>query len=114
MEMTKPHEFFTVRGFKHYPQPASMPGWQKHLYTLRLPDVPPCKCNDRTGLHVNVTSGDLSGHDYCSIEIEITAEANDGQWFKLMAYALRPEDLTDERLDDIKRRLIAAWREVYQ
>ena len=61
-----------------------------------------------------MTSGDLSGHDYCSIEIEITAEANDGQWFKLMAYALRPEDLTDERLDDIKRRLIAAWREVYQ
>lgn len=42
-----------------------------------------------------------------------TAEASDGQWFKLMAYALRPDDLTDERLDDIKRRLIAAWREVY-
>jgi hypothetical protein len=93
-------------------------GWQSFgrdsykdadLYGLRMHGTP-CACNDRLSIHaahyrINLPNGEI--HE--SVEFDITGESADGQWLALKAYGVRLQDLTVERLEHIKRRLLAAW-----
>ena len=45
--------------------------------------------------------------EHKSVELDITGETS-GIWFKLEAYSVKFDELRD-RLDDIERRLVAAW-----
>jgi len=87
-------------------------GYRKHyqdngtcLWQSRRDFLPLCKCDDKTWINVIVYP------EYSQCEVEITAEAVDGTWFKLRAYSLSISDLPS-KIADIETRLIAAWKAV--
>ena len=69
----------------------------------------PCECNEKKRMQIVVTPHHymMPNHEYISAEVEVCGES-DGVWFKLKAYSIRPDELT-ENLPSIERSLIAAW-----
>ena len=105
------HEFFTSRGWKHYPRKDT--SWkEKSFYAMPLPDATPCHLNGGTYLHATVYVFGKGEIPYSQVEFDVSGDAVDDQWFKLSAYAIQTKDLTDELVASIKTRLSAAWEVV--
>jgi len=105
------HEFFTSRGWKHYPRKDT--SWkEKSLYAMPLPDATPCLLNGGTYFHARVSVFGKDKIPYSQVEFEVIGNAVDDQWFRLSAYAIQTKDLTDELVASIKTRLSAAWEAI--
>jgi hypothetical protein len=101
-------DFFASLGWRDY-------GHQTYkdadLYGLRIEGTP-CACNDKLYLHAAHYVFENNGQRFESLEFDITAENADGQWFSLKAYGNRPDDLTAERVEQVRASLLAAWEAV--
>lgn len=99
-------KFFEDGGWRSY----GRDGYKKaDLYGLRIHGTP-CACNDRLSIHASHHRIELPNGDvHEGAEFDITGETADGQWLAIKAYGVRLDELTAERLEKIKRRLLAAW-----
>lgn len=76
----------------------------------KIEDVPDCACNEKQPqFAVTPATSQLKSIERC--EIGISAETPNEVWFELKAYSLTADELK-EKLPDIERQLIGAWRAV--
>jgi len=72
--------------------------------------TPDCACNDKPpSLIVYPAQIELAENLHTSLEAEICGETKSGEWLKLRAYSIKPEEFFD-RFQTIRARLVAAWK----
>jgi hypothetical protein len=82
---------------------------QGYDYYSKVIEGTPCRCNDRLVIGAKHHTIDIHGSKWESVTLEIVGEAPDGQWFHVDAYSIKKDELTQELVADIQRRLVAAW-----
>lgn len=102
------HVFETMHaaGMRHfmYNNPGCDGAFQKRI------DGTPCALNEKLHLNAFYYVFDFAnGQSHSSIEFDIAGEGPGGQWFKLQAYGVSPEELTVGKINEIHRKLLAAW-----
>ena len=78
--------------------------WGGTPYCWKRSEIPARRCEtnyDKHGIQIVATQG-IERWD-----VDVTGEL-DGEWYKLMAYAISPDELV-EKIDAIEERLVRAW-----
>ncbi len=98
------------KGFKFAPNKSI--GNLCEWYAYRRSELPArrCECNDdKTGMQlvIYVYSYDLPNGPHESVTVQLRGEES-GLWWLIEAYSMSVEEAVS-RLDDVERKLIAAW-----
>jgi hypothetical protein len=103
-------EALEAREFRFGPNSLRHGGNGVDWYAYRPSSIPAreCECNEgkRVQIFVMPYSFYLNGHLSESCEVELCGEF--GTWWKLRAYGLTFDE-TVTKIDDIERKLVAAW-----
>jgi hypothetical protein len=107
-------DFLTGRGFKKCKNTlVSSENACDWYAACRYPAASRCETNsNKPGIQIVVWPYELHlHHRYApvrTVAIEITGEANNGQWYKLCAYSV-PWERAVERFDELTESLVVAW-----
>lgn len=102
------------RGFKCQDMPRDGIELRKSIFYRRISGVEPvCLTNEKLEFHVTLSIfGIVSLESYrMGSEFEIAGQTPSGEWAKVEIYGIDFKEIP-EKLDDIERRLIVAWKAI--
>lgn len=71
-----------------------------------------CECNDKLFMNVTVWDFTINGHSHRSVEMYMTHENSENNWFSLKVYGIEPKVFPDFYARGFEQ-LMSAWKTVY-
>lgn len=99
-------------GYKIYRPPTD----ESHCYSFqkRVDDGLHflCECNDKLFMNVTVWDFTINGHSHQSVEMYMTHENSENNWFHLKVYGIKLEEFVEYYQTGFDK-LFKAWKTVY-